>query len=103
MNLNELLQLAFDAGTEYGKSQEGGTIDQLPSDNGFDFYTWAEQHKDSIMDTVIKTKFIHVCISNMNGHKTIHFSETKDWPFAPFIWESAVGNFVNWEIIELNK
>jgi hypothetical protein len=103
MNLNELLQLAFDAGTEYGKSQEGGTIDQMPSDNGVDFFTWSEEHKDAIMDTVIKTKFIHICTSLVNGHKTIHFSETKDWPYSPFIWKSVVGTFVNWEIIELYK
>jgi len=103
MNLNELLQSAFDAGTEYGKSQEGGTIDQLPSDNGVDFFTWAEQNKEAIMDTVIKSKFIHVCTSNMNGHKIIQFSETQDWPFSPYIFESAVGTFVNWEIIELHK
>lgn len=101
MNLNELLQLAFDAGTEYGKSQEGEPIVNLF--DGIDFFMWLEENKESIMDTVIKTKFIHVCTSNMNGHKTIQFSETNDWPFAPDIWKSAVGTFVNWEIIELHK
>lgn len=38
--LTSLLREAFEAGIEYGKSQQGGTIDELYTDNGADFDTW---------------------------------------------------------------
>lgn len=102
MNIIDLFEDAFEAGVSYGRSQTGGTIDQLYSDNGNDFHQWLFNNYQLVITSLKNAKFIHICKSNLNGHTTIKITETSDWPFSPYILKTAFDSgMVNWNVVEL--
>ena len=54
MTFEELLRSAFEAGVNFGQSMTGGTIDELYSDNGQDYFNWFAEHYDEITDITNK-------------------------------------------------
>lgn len=92
MTIQSLLQESFEAGKDSVNHPSIGY-----------FQEWMEENTENLQLAILNSKYLHICISKVNGNKRIAITEDEKWPFSPFIYESAVNTFVTWEIINLKN